>query len=237
MSWSEFQFNYQLKREVESFGSLNLTIERLKNLDETIDSLFDYLQKSGNEALLEQLCPYFGVIWPSARALTQELITHAATLKGACLLELGCGLALPSLASSILGATVTATDFHPEVPRFLERNQVLNSVQSLTYVHLDWQRQSMSGSLTTALPGAEKFEWVVGSDILYERQQPELVARVIDEWLAPKGKAVIADPCRPYLQSFVDEMTRRQFKYETHIRRVRDVPVDKDIFLLVFHRG
>jgi predicted nicotinamide N-methyase len=164
--------------------------------------------------------------------LTQELIRQGSSLKDSRILELGCGLALPSLAASRLGAKVTATDFHPEVPRFLERNQAHNAVQELHYLHMDWQHQS----LAAALSPEQKFDWVVGSDILYERQQPELVARVIDEWLAPQGKAAIADPARPYLQSFADEMIRRKFRYETHIRRVRDVPVDKDIFLLVFER-
>lgn len=223
-------FEYKLKRQFERIGALELQIECLENLDQTIDALFEFLQKSGREALLEELCPYFGVVWPSARALTEYLVTHAATIRGARVLELGCGLAIPSLALEKFGAEVTATDFHPEVPKFLDKNKTLNSSVGIQYLHLDWQRTS----LASALSG--RFDWVVGSDILYERGQPEPVARVIDEWLTPGGRAVLADPGRPYLQSFVDEMARRDFCHHTQIREVKDQTVNAEIFLLVFER-
>jgi len=221
---------YRLKREIEKIEKIELTIESLANLDETIDVLFEFLRGQGRESLLEELCPYFGVIWPSARALTEYLVSQSDALKNTRLLELGCGLAIPSLASVLLGAQVTATDFHPEVPRFLERNCTHNQVNSLNYLHLDWQRTE----LAELLP--EKFQWIVGSDILYERQQPALVAKVMSECLAPGGRAVLADPGRPYLQSFADEMARRGLRYETLVRTVADRPVAKDIFLLIFKK-
>lgn len=224
-------FEYRLKREIEKIEGLELTIESLANLDETIDALFEFLRQTGRESLLEELCPYFGVIWPSARALSEYLVAQDDTLKGSRLLEVGCGLAIPSLAAAMRGAKVTATDFHPEVSKFLERNQMLNSVNTLQYLHLDWQRTALTEVIS------EKFDWVVGSDILYERQQPTLVAQVMSECLAEGGKAVLADPGRPYLQTFVDEMTRRGFQYQTQVRTVNDRPVNKDIFLLVFERS
>lgn len=223
-------FEYRLKREVEKIEDLQLTIESLANLDETIDALFDFLRQTGSESLLEELCPYFGVVWPSARALSEYLVSQGDHLKGCRLLEVGCGLAIPSLAAAKQGAMVTATDFHPEVFRFLQRNQEINGVNVLNYLHLDWQRTALSEVFS------EKFDWVIGSDILYERQQPPLVAQVMSECLAQGGKAVLADPGRPYLQAFADEMTRRGFRYQTLVRTVVDRPVSKEIFLLVFER-
>ncbi|MCM2277032.1 MAG: protein N-lysine methyltransferase family protein [Oligoflexia bacterium] len=224
-------FEYTLTTRIEKLGAHELKLECLENLDRTIDRLFEFLQKEGRESLLETLCPYFGVVWPSARALTEQLAElGAGAFEGKRVLELGCGLAIPSLLLSKLGAQVTATDFHPEVPRFLERNIALNGIPAgeLRYLHLDWQGG--------ALP-QERFDWVIGSDILYEKQQPAILARAIRDHLAPGGRAIVADPARPYLQAFVDEMQRRGFRQHTAIRSARDVPVDKEIFLVSFERA
>src|SRR4051812_16113062 len=77
------QLNYRLKRQIETIDSsaatpLTIEIECLENLNETIDQMFELLQKSGHQELLEELCPYFGVIWPSARALARHLVSQAS---------------------------------------------------------------------------------------------------------------------------------------------------------------
>jgi predicted nicotinamide N-methyase len=149
-------------------------------------------------------------------------------LQGSRVLEVGCGLALPSLVAAKLGAKVTATDFHPEVPLFLRRNLALNEVPEFEFLKMDWQNE-FNHRLGL-------FDWVIGSDILYEKQHPALVARVVSRYLQPEGKIVVADPSRPYLQPFVDEMKRLGFTYETLIRTVPDEPVPKDVFLLTFQR-
>jgi predicted nicotinamide N-methyase len=228
---------YRLKRETVHVGDIELEIEALDDLNRTIDELFLELERTGNSALLEELCPYFGTIWPSALALSETLATDAALLRGRSVLELGCGLALPSLVAARAGARVTATDFHPEVPRFLERNRRGNGIPDdgaggVRYVALDWRQGGGEG--------AEKafgiHDWVIGSDVLYERQHAIELAGAIASVVAPRGRAVIADPARPYLQAFVDEMVRRGFRYQTVVRTVADKPVPKDVFVVTFER-
>ncbi|MCM2321866.1 MAG: protein N-lysine methyltransferase family protein [Oligoflexia bacterium] len=224
-------FEYRLQTRVERLGALELQLQCLESLDRTIDALFEYLQKSGQESLLETWCPYFGVIWPSARALCGHLAEKGpAVFTDRSVLEVGCGLALPSLLLSKLGACVTATDFHPEVPRFLERNIALNGLSGPHYVALDWATGA------EALREA-RYDWIVGSDLLYERQQPEFLARVIEDHLAPGGRAVLADPARPYLQPFVDAMRVRGFVQETRVRTAPDGAGTKDVFIVEFWKG
>ncbi len=57
----------------------------------------------------DEFLPYWAELWPSAHALTEVLC--ARELHGVRVLELGCGLGLPSLAAAALGAQVTATDW------------------------------------------------------------------------------------------------------------------------------
>lgn len=223
-------YEYVLKRHTERVGALSVELQCLESLDRTIDTLFEHLQRSGREADLERLCPYFGVVWPSARGLAGALeeLGHSV-LAGKRVLEIGCGLAVPAFVAASLGGRVTATDFHPEVPRFLERNRALNADVQIDYLELNWSSADQSG----------EFDWVIGSDILYERQQPELVARTLQSTLKPGGRALIADPARPYLQVFVDEMRKKGFIENTSVRRVPDTDSKgtKDIFIIEFSRG
>jgi predicted nicotinamide N-methyase len=221
---------YTLKRQQEKFGSLTLELEIIADLNETIDRLFEELERTGDGKLLEELCPYFGTIWPSARALSECLVERGGLgggltggLQGKRVLEVGCGLALPSLVAAKLGAQVVATDFHPDVPHFLEKNLALNGLK-IEYLPVDWR------SPEVALGAAGKFDLVIGSDVLYERQHAIQLARTVAMWVAEKGEVWIADPARPYLQAFADEMARSGFRYHTEIRGVPEIFLLKFIF-------
>jgi predicted nicotinamide N-methyase len=204
---------YQLSRQKETFDGVALEIECLESLDRTIDELFVHLEKTGNPALLEELCPYFGTLWPAARALAGIVsgLGGAGAIQGKRVLEVGCGLAVPSLVAAKLGALVKATDFHPEVPIFLRRNLALNGLAELEYVRVDWSR---GGS---GYPDLGQFDYVIGSDVLYEKTHAASLSSVIDRYLSPKGLAVITDPARPYLQGFIDEMSRKGFRHESSV--------------------
>lgn len=225
--------SYKLKVEEELIAGMSLRIQALANLNDTIDELFEKLSSADNPALLESLCPYFGVVWPSARGLGEHLVVAGGeSMRGASVLEVGCGLAVPSLVAARLGARVTATDFHPDIPAFLARNVELNLFPTgalsgfdgtVEFVSWDWQNQDSP---------LGRFDWVIGSDILYEKQHPAPVARMLAAHCSPQGRIVLADPGRPYLQAFVDEMRGLGYGCEVSTRAVRDRPTTKDVFVL-----
>ena len=225
-------FDYKLKTEPENLAGIELRIESLANLNETIDQLFDALAKDGNPELLESLCPYFGVVWPSARALSEHMVLAPQAgrkLRNQSILEVGCGLAVPSLVCAKLGARVTATDFHPDIEEFLRRNIKLNDVEQVKFLNWDWQKAEAPLGL---------FDWVIGSDILYEKQHPAPVAKMLASHCKPWGQGkpgghiVLADPGRPYLQAFVDEMKKLGFSCQVTSRTVQDRPTTKEVFVL-----
>lgn len=195
-------------------GAISLDIECLEDLDVTIDQLFEELSRTGDASLLEERCPYFGKIWPSAVALSEMILEKSAQFTGATVLELGCGLAIPSLVAAKLGAQVTATDFHPDVPVFLERNLIHNQTTSVTYEILNWARSADSPLKS------RKYDWVVGSDVLYEKTHGVILAKTLSQ-LQGSGhlRALIADPGRPYLQGFTEELKRHKIPFETLVRR------------------
>ena len=60
----------------------------------------------------EEFLPYWAELWSSGVALAHDLARRA--LRGARTLELGCGLALPSIAAARAGGRVLATDWAPD---------------------------------------------------------------------------------------------------------------------------
>lgn len=217
------RLTYKTRRERLRLGGFELEIETLDSLNETIDQVFDLLLREGRPELLERLCPYFGVIWPSAFALGKRLAeVPSSQVLGTELIELGCGLAIPSLVAARRGARVTAADFHPEVPRFLESNRRLNGAP-LRYLEVDW----LQGA---DLP-QQTYDWVIGSDILYEAHYAEPVARAFSRLVKPGGRIMLADPGRPYLQLFHDEMRKLGISLETSIEIV-EAPEKREIFIL-----
>ena len=73
--------------------TLTLTIEHPPDAVELIDELaFEH----------EEFLPYWAEVWPSGVALARFVASRA--LRGTRVLELGCGLALPSIAASLQGA-------------------------------------------------------------------------------------------------------------------------------------
>jgi predicted nicotinamide N-methyase len=225
---------WKTKRTEEIFrlpegGTFSMEVEALASLEETIDELFVELEQTGNPNLLEDLCPYFGCLWPAARALTEYMLENSPEVDGPVhILEVGCGLAIPSiaLAKTVRLSKVLATDFHPEVPAFLERNLELNPVPTgrFEYRRLDWKSE-----------GADlgKFGCVIGSDILYEKNHPAEVAEALLRLTKSGGRIVVADPARPYLQVFVDEMKARGFGAEP---RLITVSGEKDVLIFDFKR-
>ncbi len=191
----DFSFPYRLRVETISIGALSLELECLENLEQTIDAFFSEYEKTGEEALFEDLCPYFGVPWPAGVALAKLVYEERERFRGKRVLELGCGLAIPSLVLGSCRISVTATDLHPDVPVFLARNCSRNKIGSLQFQNIDWR-----------VPGEERWDIILASDVLYDKLQPAALLSFLNCQLADGGSILLADPGRPYWESFVKTM-------------------------------
>lgn len=133
--------------------------------------------------------PMFGVVWASGRALA-HVVARDEGIPGADVLELACGLALPSLVAAARGARVLATDNHPSAPGFLDVNRVRAGV-SLRYADVDLRDPP------DLHPG--RFDRVIASDLLFAHDMPALVASAFARWLVPDGVGWLVDPGRAWL--------------------------------------
>jgi predicted nicotinamide N-methyase len=138
----------------------------------------------------DEFIPYWADLWPSAILLARTLVTRS--LKGARVLELGCGLGLPSVAGALAGGRVLATDWAPDALDAVRRNAERNAVAVDTLV-ADWRDPAQ---LLTRGP----FDLVIAADVLYERRN---VRPLTDLLLALDAEAWIADPGRPPAEQLV----------------------------------
>jgi predicted nicotinamide N-methyase len=152
------------------------------------------------------VAPYWSVLWRSGVALAREL--DGVALRGLRVVELGCGLAVPSIAAARAGAGVLATDSYPEALELVERNAAMNDVRIQTAT-VDW---TTPGDLIRRAP----FDLVLAADVLYERPSVAVLLSLLPR-LAPE--AWVADPGRPAAGAFVDE-ARRRWPVETRVRGV-----------------
>ncbi|HEX3292891.1 MAG TPA: 50S ribosomal protein L11 methyltransferase [Solirubrobacterales bacterium] len=136
------------------------------------------------------------MLWRSSVALAREL--EGLDLQGRRVVELGCGLGLPSIAAARAGAEVLATDAEPEAVEATLRNAEENHVQ-IEAITADW---SDPDELVTRGP----FDLAVAADILYERQGVAALLSLLPR-LAPE--ALFADPGRPASHAFIEQAEKR----------------------------
>lgn len=127
----------------------------------------------------------FGVIWPSSLVLAHFMLDYETGSKR--ILEIGCGMALSSLLLNKQHADITATDYHPEVKDFLQRNVLLNADKPIAFEQVDWSAKSDNLGL---------FDLIIGSDLLYEDNHINLLANFIETHAKPACEVIIVDPGR-----------------------------------------
>jgi predicted nicotinamide N-methyase len=207
---------YQTKQErIAIAGADDLIIRSL--LDRR--QFFDPLGEADRLGISSAAWPLFGLLWPSGARLAARM---AATLvrPGERVLEIGCGLALASLVSHRRGADVTASDCHPLAASFLGENLRLNDLSPMKYRHGHWsvvapRQRRGSAAATRVVRG--RYDLIIGSDVLYERDAGAALASFIGRHAEPAAKVWIVDPDRGNRAAFSRQMAAHGF----HMREQR----------------
>lgn len=171
-------------------------------LPRAADALIDEAEFESDERL-----PYWADLWPSARGLARHLLENPPA--EALALELGCGVALPSLALRHLGVDALATDWYEEALLFARANAERNKLGELRTSALDWLRPAIR----------DRFPLVLAADVLYEIRNAEALAAVLPRLVAPGGRALVADPGRVYERGFRNGMTLQRWTVREVDRR------------------
>lgn len=162
-------------------GDMTLCLARPASAEDLIDE---------DAYAIDERLPYWAELWPSARVLAGVLAVEP--LAGLRVLELGCGLGLPSIVALTRGATVLATDWYEDALTFAERNAQASVGCCLATMLVDWRNPP--AQLLESAP----FDLVVAADVLYEERNAAALAALLPQIVGPGGRLWIADPRRPH---------------------------------------
>ena len=215
-----------------SIGSLSVPFTRIADPDRVLDDVAreaDLREKlTGRREHDEQLhLPYWAELWDSAVGIGEFLInggdaeTPPATSSvesrrddaekpgttmpalPANVLDLGCGMGLSGTVAAAMGARVTFADLEPSALLFARLNSIpwLDNVRTR---RLNWR----TGRLD------ERFDLILGADILYERSQWESLEPFWRAHLSKCGTVLLGEPGRQTGDLFVDWIVAREWILE-----------------------
>ena len=151
--------------------------------DISVETPFD---KRDNESLG---WGYWDRIWPSSVALSEYLIRQffPSKMTGVKVLEIGCGTGLPGVVAAQLGAFTMFSDMVPVTLEAVKETCQLNHISNFDTRTLVWSEK---------IDSKERYDLVIGCEVLYDDTILPDIARVLEQVLAPEGKGIFCDPNR-----------------------------------------
>jgi 2-polyprenyl-3-methyl-5-hydroxy-6-metoxy-1,4-benzoquinol methylase len=119
----------------------------------------------------------------------------------AAVLELGCGIGLVTLDAAQASFRVLTTDYYSDALEFTRANVERNGLDQVDTRIID--RHGIPDDLGT-------FDVVAAADVLYEKQQPAVIATALDHALSATGRGLVTDPGRRSAAVLIDECGARR---------------------------
>jgi predicted nicotinamide N-methyase len=193
--------SYLTKQETICGHGADLQIRSL--LDKS--QYHDPLTEAERAGISSAAWPLFGLLWPSGHVLAGAMVLFE--IEGKRILEIGCGLALASIVLHRRGGNITASDIHPLAAVFLTENLLLNNLPALKYQVGNWSESNSA---------LGKFDLIIGSDVLYDREQPERLSQFVSAHSAQRVQVLIVDPNRGNQSSFSKKMLLLGYSHSPH---------------------
>jgi predicted nicotinamide N-methyase len=201
-------------------GNVDVNFTRVADPDRVLDEVAeeeDRRERVGGIRNEEPLhLPYWAELWESANGIAQYLALHYPILNGQSVLDLGCGQGLAGCSAAALGANVLFADLEAPALLFAKLNS-LPFRQMVRTRRLNWQTDRLG----------ERFDMILGADILYERKQWEHLEPFWLAHLNPHGQILLGEPGRQTGDMFIDWIVAKGWKLERFEEKVatRDKPI------------
>jgi predicted nicotinamide N-methyase len=164
-----------------------INLQQVTNVDEVFDDLIS--KDSCDEMVKDEQIPYWTEIWPSSIGLCMHLNTISEEINGSRVLELGCGLGLPSIYAGFLNPkSVKATDYLEDALTFCKRNWLLNHSSNIfETARFDWRSPNLI---------MKSYDVLLAADIVYEDRMVTSVFKFLEENLLSNQVFILSDPNR-----------------------------------------
>lgn len=209
---SRIHRKYETVTEAIRLGEFEFDFTRIADPNRVLDEVAEEEDRrekvTGLRHAEPQHLPYWAELWDSARGLGQHLTGRSSErAAGAALsvLDLGCGMGLSGMIAASLGARVLFADL--ETPPLLFAR--LNSLPWASRVRtrqLNWQTDRLD----------ERFDLILGADILYERKQWEFLDDFWRRCLWPSGRVLLGEPGRQTGDRFPEWIAGRGWHLALH---------------------
>lgn len=156
--------------------------------------------------------PYWGLLWAAA-PVTAKLLLSQPWEQGLRSLEIGCGVGLAGIAGLLAGLDVTFTDHAPEAVRLAQENAARNGFPDAEGLIFDWRE-----------PVGRQFDFIFGSDILYDLAVHAPLLTTLEAMLSPAGQVWIGDAGRTNAPKFVERATAAGWNVELRNSENRPSP-------------
>lgn len=145
----------------------------------------------------DERLPYWADIWTSSLDLAGWLLEGQGTA-GQSVLELGSGVGLSGIVAARAGARVMLTDYETDALVFARYNALMNLSADtfrncIRCLPMDWRAPDLT----------ERFDVIIGADIVYERRNFLPVLSLLQTHLLPGGRALLTEPDRAVGQAFL----------------------------------
>ena len=141
--------------------------------------------------------PYGVTLWAASIALAHDLAGRE-DLHGKNVLELGSGTGLPGIVAATKGATLMQTDANKVALHLARRNLDRNGLKTAEQRQVDWANWEDTG----------RYDWIIGSDILYSKEMHPHLRHIFESNLAPGGRILLSDPFRSTAINFLETLER-----------------------------
>jgi predicted nicotinamide N-methyase len=131
----------------------------------------------------EEYMPYWAELWASGVRLAAAVADR--DVSGLAVLELGCGLGVPSVAAALGGAKVLAVDWAQEALDVTQQNAERNGA-SVETLRADWSKPE---TLLARAP----FDLVLCADVLYETRNVDALLELLPKLTA---EVLLGEPGR-----------------------------------------
>lgn len=195
------------------FNNKSFTFLTPADPDEILDSV------SQNEFEKDEQLPYWADIWPSSEAIF-EYCTNLSIKPNSKICEIGAGLGIiaSAISYSLKDSFLVSTDISKDSVYYIKDNFKRNNLQGESAC-CDWRYS----------PFKEKFDIIIGADILYEERWTEPVLDFIKGNLKPNGYALISDPHRKHWSNFKNRALEKDFTVNSEgifVQKVQNVKVE-----------
>jgi predicted nicotinamide N-methyase len=212
---------YRTQHKTWQIGGLMIPFVQIADPDRVLDQVAeqeDRLERlSGRRTDADQLhLPYWAELWDSAVGIGQLLVRRRDELAGRAAIDLGCGMGLAGTVAARIGMRVLFADLEPPALLFAQLNSLPDAAHVRTR-RLNWQTDRLD----------ERFDLILGADILYERKQWDFLEPFWRAHLAPGGTVLLGEPGRQTGGMFVDWIAGQGWTLTQHSESVatRTVPI------------